>query len=403
MPPESALSKTLVEAHPDFLKEAITKFVRDTMEAEVGALLGVERYEHSEDRDNYRNGYRARRWDTRVGTIDLAIPKLRKGSYMPGFLEPRRRSEQALLSVVQEAYVHGVSTRKVEDLVQAMGIDGLSRSEVSRICAALDEDVQQFRERPLKDNAYPYVWFDAKIEKVRENGRVVPVAVVVAYGVRDDGYREVLGVDVGDAETEAFWTDFLRTLVGRGLHGVLLGVSDCHQGVKNAIQRVLGGASWQRCTVHFLRNVLGRVPKHAHKLVGATIRTIFEQPTLEAAKAHLAQAVSTLSVHYPKAAEMLTKAEEDILAHMYFPSDHWPKIRSTNPLERLNKEIARRTDVVGIFPNRKSLMRLVAMILVEQSDEWQVGRRYLGLESLGQLTQEPGQEPDPKQIAAKAT
>ncbi len=211
------------------------------------------------------------------------------------------------------------------------------------------------------------------------------VAVVVAYGVGENGYREVLGVDVGDAETEPFWTDFLRSLVGRGLSGGQLVISDCHQGLRNAIQRVLGGTSWQRCTVHFLRNVLGRVPKHAHKLVGAAVRTIFEQPSLEAAKKHLAQAIETLKPHHPKVAEMLLESEEDILAHMYFPADHWPKIRSTNPLERLNKEIARRTDVVGIFPNRAALLRLVSMVLVEQSDEWQVGRRYLGLESLKQL------------------
>jgi len=384
MTPETQLSKVLSENHSDFLRNAIEVMVREIMEVEVGRLVGADLYEHSDERETHRNGYRVRRWDTRAGTIDLAIPKMRRGTYFPSFLEPRRRSEQAMLAVIQEAYVRGVSTRKVEDLVQAMGIDGVSKSEVSRICGALDEQVEQFRNRPLTQ-AYPYIWLDAKVEKVRENGRVVSVAVVVAYGVGENGYREVLGVDVGDAETEQFWTDFLRSLVGRGLSGVLLVISDCHQGLRNAIRRVLSGTSWQRCTVHFLRNVLGRVPKHAHKLVGAAVRTIFEQPSLDAAKKHLAQAVETLKPHHPKVAEMLVESEEDILAHMYFPADHWPKIRSTNPLERLNKEIARRTDVVGIFPNRAALLRLVSMVLVEQSDEWQVGRRYLGLESLKQL------------------
>lgn len=368
----------------DYLRRAFVTMLEVVMEADVDRLTGAGRHERSADRQNYRNGTRTRRFDTRLGTLDLEVPRLRKGSYLPEFLEPRRRSEQALCAVIQEAYVHGVSTRKVEDLVKAMGVEGLSKSSVSRICQALDEEVEAFRTRPL-DKAFPYVWFDAKIEKVREGKRVVSNAVVIAYGLGEDGYREVLGVSVGGSENEAFWTEFLRELVARGLHGVQLAISDAHEGLKKAIATVLTGAAWQRCTVHFLRNVQGRVSKQAQRMVSAAVQSIFSQADLEAAKAQLARVAEGLQAKHPDVAAMLWAAEEEILAYMSFPQAHWKQIRSTNLLERLNKEVARRTDVVGIFPNRAALLRLVTMLLVEQNDEWLVGKRYMSLETLALL------------------
>lgn len=400
MNPIATLNKTLTKDHSDFLRDAVEAVVRELMEVEVSRLTNAAHGERSpEDRATQRNGYRVRRWDTRVGSIELAIPKVRKGSYFPSFLEPRRRSEHALLNVIQEAYINGVSTRRVEDVMQALGVDGVSKSEVSRICGALDEQVEEFRERPLTC-AYPYVWFDAKVEKVREGGRVVSTAVVVAYGVNEEGYREVLGVNVGACETEEFWTEFLRSLVARGLRGVSLAISDCHLGLKAAIAKVLTGASWQRCTVHFMRNILARVPKQAGGMVAAAVRMIFLQPDVKAAKEQLGKTAAMLQDQFPEVAKMLYEAEEDILAHMHFPQAHWRQIRSTNPLERLNKEIGRRTDVVGIFPNRAALLRLVTMVLAEQNDEWQVGRRYLSLESLAQLN--PVKEPVPTPLPAAA-
>ena len=379
------LRKCGADGNVDFLKEALQVLVQSLMEAEVSAKIGAERYERNEGRTTYRNGYREREWDTRVGTLKLRIPKLRQGSYFPSLLEPRRRAEKALLAVVQEAYVHGVSTRKVDELVEALGMQGVSKSEVSRICKELDEVVLAFKERQL-DAAYPYVWLDATFPKVREGGRVRNMALVLAIGVRDNGEREVLGFDIGLSEDKAFWTDFLRRLVARGLRGVQLVISDAHEGLKQAIEQVLTGATWQRCRVHVMRNILSQVPKSSQGMVSAIIRTVFAQPSYEAAKSQLQRVVNELSGRFPKAMEILKAAEEDVLAYMTFPKAHWQQIHSTNPLERLNREIRRRTDVVGIFPNRESVIRLVGAILLEQQDEWSVGRRYFSLESMAQLT-----------------
>ena len=378
------VGKLLGEGNPDFLKGALVALLNQVMAVEVSQLIGAEPNERAESRTNQRNGYRDRRFDTRVGTLELAIPKVRRRTYYPSFLEPRRRSEEALLNVIQEAYVHGVSTRKVEDLVRALGVDGISKSEVSRICQALDEQVEEFRNRPL-DKRYPYLWLDATHLKVREGGRVVSNAIVVAYALNEDGCREVIGSSVGTSENETVWAEFLRSLVERGLSGVQLVISDAHLGLKKAISTVLSGTSWQRCTVHFLRNVQGKVPKSAQGMVTASVRTIFSQPDRANALEQLRKVADTLRAKYPQISEMLEEAEEDILAYMHFPDAHWKKIRSTNLLERLNREISRRADVVGIFPNPASAIRLIGMVLAEQNDEWQLGRRYLSLESLALL------------------
>jgi len=360
------------------------------MELEVSRKIGAQRHERTAERVTYRNGYRHRTWDTRVGTIDLRIPKLRQGSYFPSLLEPRRRAEKALVAVVQEAYIHGVSTRKVDELVQSLGMTGISKSEVSRLCSELDELVEAFRHRPLT-NRYPYVWLDAKYIKVRENGRVLSMALVVAVGVTSSGDREVLGLDVGLTEDGPFWTEFLRDLVRRGLSDVRLVISDAHEGLKEAITRVLGRSSWQRCRVHFMRNLLSQVPKSAQQMVAALVRTIFAQPDKAAAHAQLAEVAKSLALRFPKAAQMLRDAEEEILAYMAFPTEHWRPLHSTNPLERLMREIGRRTDVVGIFPNRASLIRLAGAVLMEQQDEWMAApRRYFSLASMSKLY--PNQE-----------
>jgi transposase-like protein len=327
----------------------------------------------------HRNGYRPREWQTRAGTVELQIPKLRRGSYFPSFLEPRRRSEQALLAVIQQAYVCGVSTRRVDQLVESLGLR-VSKSEVSRICALLDEHVEAFRTRPLHGR-YPYVFLDAKVEKVRDGGRVVNKALVIAHGVHESGRREILGIDVGEAETEAFWTEFLRGLIQRGLIGVGLAISDAHAGLKAAIAKILGCA-WQRCTVHFLRDCLGHARKDQHGLLAALIRPIFNAESLEQARDRLSEAVAHLDGRLGKVAGILEDAEADILAFYAFPPDHWRKLRSTNPLERFNREIGRRTDVVGIFPDNAALIRLAGMLCIEQNDEWLVGRRYLSAESI---------------------
>ena len=379
-----AIGKVLVEGNGDFLRDAIKAALTELMAVEVGRMIGAERHERTDARQNQRNGFRERPFDTRVGTIDLALPKLRQGSYFPSFLEPRRRAEEALLSVVQEAYVNGVSTRKVEKLVQSLGVANISKSEVSRICLSLSEQVELFRNRPLQ-RQYPYLWLDATHLKVRENGSVVSCAVLVAYGLNDDGYREVLGVSTGVSESEESWLSFLRELLGRGLTGVRLVISDAHQGLKNAIVQTLAGASWQRCCVHFMRNVHGKVSKAQQGVVTAAVRTIFAQPDATAAREQLRRVADTLEGKHPQVARMLEEAEADILAYMAFPEAHWRQIRSTNLLERLNREIARRADVVGIFPNRDAVVRLVGMVLAEQHDEWQIGRRYLGLETLAAL------------------
>jgi len=368
----------------DFLKEALNVLVHSLMEAEVTAQIGAERYERNTERTNQRNGYRHREWHTRVGTLDLSIPKLRKGSYFPSLLEPRKRAEKALLSVVQEAYIHGVSTRKVDELVESLGMKGISKSEVSRICKELDDVVIAFKERPL-EGQFPYVWLDATFPKVREGGRVRSMALVVAIGVRETGDREVLGFDLGMSEDGSFWLEFLRKLVARGLRGVQLAISDAHEGLRRAIEQVLVGATWQRCRVHFMRNVLSQVPKSSQSMVSSILRTIFAQPSQEAAVMQLRQVAQQLRGKFPKAMDILEQAESDVLAYMAFPREHWRQIHSTNPLERLNREIRRRSDVVGIFPNRESVIRLIGAILIEQQDEWTVARRYFSLESMAKI------------------
>jgi putative transposase len=377
---EEVVRQVMVHEHGDVLRAAVEAVCAELMEGEVSALIGAERGERRpDDRMTHRNGYRAREWQTRAGTVELQIPKLRRGSYFPSFLEPRRRSEQALLAVVQQAYVCGVSTRRVDQLVESLGLR-ISKSEVSRICQALDEHVEAFRTRPL-EGAYPYLFLDAKVEKVRDGGRVVNKALVIAHGVHETGRREILSIDVGEAETEAFWTDFLRGLVARGLVGVQLAISDAHAGLKAAIAKVLG-CSWQRCTVHFLRDCLGHARKDQHGLLAALIRPIFNADSLAQARDRLSEAVAHLDGRLGKVATMLEDAEPDILAFHAFPAAHWRKLRSTNPLERFNKEIGRRTDVVGIFPDDQSLIRLAGMLCIEQNDEWLVGRAYLSAESI---------------------
>ena len=363
----------------DFLRESLSWVVQQLMEVEVSELIGAERGERSAERLTHRNGYRARAWSTRAGEIELAIPKIRRGSYFPSFLEPRKRSEQALVAVVQEAYVAGVSTRKVDQLVESLGLR-ISKSEVSRICAGLDEQVEAFRNRPL-EGRYPYLWLDAKVEKVRDGGRVVPKALVLAYAVHESGYREVIALDVGEAETEAFWRSFLRSLVKRGLTGVQLVVSDAHAGLKAAIAQTLE-CPWQRCTVHFLRETLGHVRKDQQGMVAALLRPIFNADEREQARELVNDALERLRKPLPKIAALLEEAEEDLLAFYCFPLMHWPKLRSTNPLERVNREIGRRTDVVGIFPNDRALIRLATSVVIEQNDEWLVGHRYLSAHSL---------------------
>jgi len=364
----------------DFLRESLAWVCQQLMEVEVSELVGAARGERApEERLTQRNGYRPRRWDTRAGELELAIPKLRRGSYFPSFLEPRRRSEQALVSVVQEAYVAGVSTRKVDQVVESLGLR-ISKSEVSRICAGLDEQVDAFRNRPL-EGRYPYLWLDAKVEKVRDGGRVVRKCLVLAYAVHESGYREVIGLDVGEAETEAFWRSFLRSLVERGLTGVELVVSDAHAGLKNAIGQVLG-CPWQRCSVHFLREALGHARREQQPMLAALLRPIFNADSGEQAHELLGEALQRLGKPLPKIAALLEQAEEDLLAFYALPPDHWSKLRSTNPLERFNREIGRRTDVVGIFPNDRALIRLAASVVIEQNDEWLVGRRYLSSHSL---------------------
>jgi transposase-like protein len=370
----------------DVLRDSLRWVCQQLMEAEVSELIGAERGERApEERLTHRNGYRSRPWQTRAGEIELAIPKLRRGSYFPSFLEPRKRSEQALVSVVQEAYVAGVSTRKVDQVVESLGLR-ISKSEVSRICAGLDEQVNAFRNRPL-EGRYPYLWLDAKVERVRDGGRVVRKALVLAYGVHESGYREVIALDVGEAETEAFWRSFLRELVTRGLTGVQLVISDAHAGLKKAIGQVLG-CPWQRCSVHFLRESLGHARREQQPMLAALLRPLFTAESGEQARELVSDALDRLRKPLPKIAELLEEAEEDLLAFYALPAEHWPKLRSTNPLERVNREIGRRTDVVGIFPNDKALLRLAASVVIEQNDEWLVGRRYLSLDSLASLLEE---------------
>jgi transposase-like protein len=376
--------KAIAEGDVDFLREGLLALSQAVMEAEVSELTGLPRGERDPERRlTSRNGYRERRWDTRVGTLELSIPRVRDGSYYPSLLDPRRRAERALLAVVQEAYVLGVSTRRVDDLVRALGIDGISRSEVSRICAALDTEVEAFRGRSLADQSYPYLWLDATYLKVREGGRVTSMAALVAVGVAANGERRVLGLELAPGNDEgSAWPAFVRRLVERGLHDVRLVISDDHRGLVKAVREQLLGASWQRCRVHFTRNAQDLVPRSARSMVASAIRLVFEQPTETAARDQTGHVIEGLRARFPAVAELLAEAEPDLLAHFTFPEPHRPRIRSTNPLERLNKEIKRRTAVVGIFPNRASVIRLVGMVLAEQDDEWQDGRRYFRPESM---------------------
>jgi len=379
---EEVVRQVLRDEHGDVIRESVRAVAQELMESEISELIGAQHGERTEDRATHRNGYRSRRWDTRAGEIELQIPKIRQGSYFPSFLQPRKRSEQALVSVVQQAYVCGVSTRRVDQLVESLGLR-ISKSEVSRIAGLLDEQVTAFRQRPL-EGRYPYVFVDAKIEKVRDGGRVTRKCVVIAHAVHETGRREIIGLDVGAAETEAFWTEFLRSLVARGLVGVQLAISDAHPGLKAAIARVLG-APWQRCTVHFLRDLRGHCRKDQHDALGALIRQLFTAPDGAEARRRLGEAVTQLHARLPKIAALLEDAEDDILAFYAFPAEHWPKLRSTNPLERFNREIARRTDVVGIFPDDPSLIRLVSMLAIEANDEWLVGRSYISKGSMATL------------------
>jgi putative transposase len=376
---EEVVRKVLADEHGDVIRESVRAVAQEMMEAEVSDLVGAKLGERTEDRATHRNGYRPRRWDTRAGEIELQIPKLRQGSYFPSFLTPRKRSEQALVAVVQQAYVCGVSTRRVDQLVESLGLR-ISKSEVSRIAGLLDEQVQAFRTRPL-EGRYPYLFVDAKIEKVRDGGRVARKAVVVAHAVHESGRREIIGLDIGAAETEAFWTEFLRSLVARGLVGVKLAISDAHEGLKNALARVLG-VPWQRCTVHFLRDLRGHVHKDQHDALGTIIRSIFTAPDGQEARRRLATAVAELQLKVPKIARLIDEAEDDVLAFYACPREHWPKLRSTNPLERFNREIGRRTDVVGIFPDDNSVIRLVSMLAIEANDEWLVGKAYISQKSM---------------------
>jgi putative transposase len=396
------VGKLLKEDDADILRDGIQALAQMIMDVEVSSKIGAAPYERSENRTAYRNGYRTRSFDTRVGTIELKIPKITAGTYFPSLLEPRKRAEKALHAVIVEAYVKGVSTRKVDDLVRALGIDGISKSEVSRICKTLDQDVKAFLSRPI-EGEHRYVWLDATFHKVRELGRVVSVATVVAVGVSDDGQRHVLGCDTGPSEDHVFWTRFLRGLVKRGLKGVRLVISDSHEGLKGAIAKVFPGASWQRCRVHFMRNLLSTVHRNAQEAVAAIVRTIFAQPDHASAMAHLKDVADMLRPKFPDAADLLEDAAEDVLAHMHFPREHRRRLHSTNPLERLHKEIKRRTNVVGIFPNRDSLVRMVATLLQEQDDEWQVmDRRYFSVESMKHIDDLEGGETPRELLAAIA-
>jgi putative transposase len=380
--PGASFEETLASAGPDVLREMIRGFAQRVMDAEVEARCNAGYGEVSPDRVNSRNGYRSREWDTRAGTVELAIPRLRQGSYFPEFLEHRRRAERALASVVATSYLLGVSTRRVEKLAASLGVTSLSKSQVSVMAAELDELVAGFRGRRLDAGPYAFVWIDALTQKVREGGRTVNVHALIATGVSADGKREILGIEVASSEDGAGWLAFLRGLVARGLSGVQLVTSDCHHGLRDAIASVLPGAAWQRCRAHYARNLATKVPRSAQPWVATLVRTIFEQPDADSVRAQHRQVVTALEAKFPQAAAHLDDAREDILAFTAFPREVWRQVWSNNPQERLNKEIRRRTDVVGIFPGRDAIIRLVGAVLAEQNDEWTESRRYMGPEIL---------------------
>ncbi|MGW5410207.1 IS256 family transposase [Actinomadura geliboluensis] len=397
--PAGWLAEQIGACEPDVLRSMVKTMAEALMSAEADAVCGAGYGTRSDERVNRRNGYRVRDWDTRAGTVELAIPKLRSGSYFPEWLlERRRRAEQALVSVVATSYLLGVSTRRVDKLVEQMGIKGISKSQVSEMSKVLDAQVAAFRNRPLEGGPYAFVWVDALPQKVREGGRIVNVHVLVATGVNADGHREILGVEVSSAEDGAGWLAFLRGLVARGLSGVQLVISDAHAGLVEAIGSTLPGACWQRCRTHYLRNLLTRVPKSAQPWVATLVRTIFDQPAAEEVHAQHARVVASLEAKHPEAAGHLDAAREDLLAFTGFPRRLWRQIWSNNPQERLNKEIRRRTDVVGIFPDRAAIVRLVGAVLMEQTDEWTEARRYMGLEFLAKarLRVVEGNTPDPE-------
>ena len=382
--------RALLEKGSDatFLREMIGFAAQRLMELETEGLCGAGPGERSPQRVNQRNGYRARDWETRAGTVELRIPKLRKGSYFPAFLEPRRLAEKALTAVVQEAYIQGISTRSVDDLVKAMGMEGISKSQVSRLCGEIDERVQTFLNRPI-EGEWPYIWLDATYVKARRDHRIVSVAVIVAVGVNSDGRREVLGMTVGHSEAEPFWVEFLRSLARRGLRGVKLVVSDAHEGLKAAITKILG-AAWQRCRVHFMRNALAYAGKTQRRIVSAWVGTAFAQDDAAAARKQWREVADQARPRVPKLAALMDDAEADVLAYMGFPAQHRAKLHSTNPLERLNGEIKRRSEVVGIFPNEDAVTRLIGALLLEQNDEWAVQRaRYMSLETIAPLSDDP--------------
>jgi len=385
------LRKRIEDADTDLLREMVKAVTEVLMSTEADTVCGAPYRQPSADRVNQRNGYRERRWDTRVGTIDLAIPKLRKGSYFPDWLlEPRRRAERALMQVVTECYVRGVSTRRVDGLVRRLGLEGMSKSQVSELAKELDPVVDGFRNRPLDDGPYTFVWLDAMTQRCREGGRVVNVVTAIAVGVNGDGHREILGLDVFTSEDGAAWTTFLRGLVARGLSGVKLVTSDAHTGLKEAIASELSGCSWQRCRTHFMRNLLAKVPKSAAGLVATLVRSIFAQPTSKEVWAQHERVANELEHRFPVAAEVLREATEDILAFTTFPESVWRQIWSNNPQERLNREIRRRSDVVGIFPNRDAIIRLIGAVLGEYNDEWTVTRRYMSIGALEKAQADAG-------------
>ena len=370
-------------ADADFLREMIQYVAQRMMDMDVESLCSAAYGERSPERLNSRNGFRERLWETRAGSVDLKIPKLRKGSYFPGFLEPRRTAEKALAAVIQESYIQGVSTRSVDELVKAMGMSGISKSQVSRLCGEIDERVHAFLDRPLEGD-WPYLWIDATYVKSWEAGRIVSKAVIIAVAVNTEGVREVLGMACGPSEAEPFWTAFLRSLTRRGLRGVKLVISDAHEGLKAAASKVLS-ATWQRCRVHFLRNALAHACKGQRQMVLAAINTAFTQESFETASKQWRAVADQLREKFPKLSQLMDDAEADVLAFMSFPKAHRTQIHSTNPLERLNAEVKRRTDVVGIFPNEAAITRLVGALLLEQNDEWQLQRRYMALEPLRAL------------------